>query len=105
MATALRKGPYQTNLLLAGHDDYTGASLYFIDYLAAMTKTNFAAHGYCASFVLAVMDREWRPKMDLDAAKVVISKCIHELKMRFLINQPNFIVKMVDSNGIKEIVL
>jgi 20S proteasome subunit beta 4 len=34
LATALRKGPYQTNMLLGGYDEQDGASLYFIDYLA-----------------------------------------------------------------------
>lgn len=52
LATALRKGPYSTNLLLAGVEEESGgeeavASLYYIDYLATMHKTKFAAHGFC----------------------------------------------------------
>jgi 20S proteasome subunit beta 4 len=33
LATALRKNPYQVNLLLGGFDKGLGASLFFIDYL------------------------------------------------------------------------
>jgi 20S proteasome alpha/beta subunit len=36
LAKALRKGPYQTNILLGGYDEKDGAALYFIDYLASM---------------------------------------------------------------------
>ena len=39
MAQALRsRGPYMVNLLLAGVEDDGTPSLYFMDYLAAMTK-------------------------------------------------------------------
>ena len=36
LATALRRGPYQTNLLLGGFDEKDGAALYYLDYLASM---------------------------------------------------------------------
>eukprot|EP01036_Dinobryon_divergens_P051778 gene51778-69300_t len=93
LAQALRKGPYQTNLLLAGYDQSTGSSIYFIDHLAAMSKVNFGAQGYAAYFVLSVMDRTWTPNMSLDEALDVIRKCIHELQTRFMVSQPVFIVK------------
>eukprot|EP00958_Prasinococcus_capsulatus_P011439 scaffold1136_cov399-Prasinococcus_capsulatus_cf.AAC.3 len=47
LATALRQGPYQTNLIVAGWDEKEGASMYWMDYLACMHKQNTAAHGYC----------------------------------------------------------
>lgn len=48
VAKALRsRKPYQVNLLLGGVDPITEEpSLYWIDYLAAMTKAPYAAHGY-----------------------------------------------------------
>jgi len=54
LAKALRKGPYQTNLLLAGFDAETpessgGVSLYFLDYLAAMSKVCNTAPIFCYS--------------------------------------------------------
>jgi hypothetical protein len=36
LAYALRKGPYQANLLLGGFDEKDGAALYFMDYLASL---------------------------------------------------------------------
>lgn len=102
MATALRKGPYQTNSLLAGYDK-NGASLYFLDYLAALAKVNFGAQGYASNFVLSVFDREWRENLTLEEGIEVIKKCIHELQTRFIISQPVFIVKVVDENGVRKI--
>ncbi len=104
MARALRKGPYQTNLLLGGCDVVQGSSvpsLYFIDYLSALAKVNYGAHGYAANFILSVLDRDWRTKMNLEEGLDVIKKCIKELNTRFLISQPKFIVKIVDQNGIR----
>jgi 20S proteasome subunit beta 4 len=105
MATALRKGPYQTNLLLGGFDEGNGPSLYFIDYLAALAKVDFGAHGYAANFILSVFDRDWKPNMSLEEGLGVIRKCVHELHTRFLISQPNFTVKVVDKDGIRTVTL
>jgi 20S proteasome subunit beta 4 len=98
-------------------------SLYVIDYLAALSKTNYGAHGYASNFILSVMDREWRKGMKLPEALEVAKKCIHELhtrfvpsaallsfshshshslphsRERFLISQPVFVVKVVDKDG------
>ena len=52
LATALRKGPYQTNLLLGGFDEKDGAALYFLDYLGSMQKVNFGAQRLCFEFHL-----------------------------------------------------
>ena len=40
--------PYQTNLLIAGHDKGKGASLFWCDYLATMHRMNVAGTGYGA---------------------------------------------------------
>lgn len=40
--------PYQTNLLIAGHDKGKGPSLFWCDYLATMHKMNVAGTGYGA---------------------------------------------------------
>ena len=101
LATALRRGPYQTNLLLAGYDAHLGPSLYFMDYLAAFSKVDFGAHGYAANFILSVFDRDWKPNMTLEQGLEVVKKCIHELHTRFMISQPNFVIKVVDEKGIR----
>jgi len=59
LATALRRAPYQVNLLIGGHDEDAGPSLYFMDYMACMHKMNYAAHGYAGYFLYALLDRHW----------------------------------------------
>jgi 20S proteasome subunit beta 4 len=44
----LMQGPYNTNLLIAGWDEKTGPSLYWMDYLATMHSMNVAGTGYGA---------------------------------------------------------
>lgn len=111
LATALRRGPYQANLLLAGYDEVpvdkenSSVSLYWMDYLSALSKVNFGAHGYAANFILSVFDRDWRAGMNLEEGLEVVRRCIHELKVRFLISQPVFIVKVVDKNGTRVVQL
>lgn len=105
LATALRKGPYQSNLLLAGFDTQDGVSLYHMDYMASLSKVNFGAHGYAANFILSVFDRDWKKGMNLQEGLEVVRRCIHELRTRFLISQPVFILKVVDSNGTRVVTL
>ncbi len=130
---ALRKNPYQVNLLVGGFDGVPNAdgivsssstvqvnpnssaasssassalgspSLYFIDYLGSSQKMNFAAHGYASYFIFSTMDCHWRPNMNLEQALVLVRKCIQELKTRFLVNQPNWKIKIADANGTRDI--
>eukprot|EP00493_Phyllostaurus_siculus_P007565 UN07649 len=58
MADYLRsRTPYTVNLLLAGVDKEDGPALYHMDYLGALAKAPFAAHGYGSFFSMSVMDR------------------------------------------------
>lgn len=90
---------------MAGYDEGVGPSLYWMDYLASFTKVKFGAHGYAGAFVSSVFDRDFKENMTEQEGIEVIKKCIHELKSRFLINQPNFTIKLVNKDGIKEIQL
>jgi 20S proteasome subunit beta 4 len=98
LATALRSSPYQVNLLLGGVDA-DGPSLYFLDYLASMDKLEYAAHGYCAYFCLSILDKYYKKDLTLEEGIDIIGKCITELRARFVINSPDFIIKVVDKNG------
>ena len=98
MATNLRKRMTQANFLLAGVDD-DGPGLYFMDYLATMHKMPFACHGHGAAFLLSIFDREWKPDLSLEEAKLVMEHCFEELKKRFMIAQPKFTIKIVDKDG------
>ena len=67
LAKALRsRSAYQTNVLIAGWDEDTGASLYFLDYLSTLHKQNTAAHGYGAFFSLALLDKSWSPGLSVE---------------------------------------
>ncbi|XP_063687947.1 proteasome subunit beta type-2-like isoform X2 [Bolinopsis microptera] len=104
MAQALRsRGPYMVNLLLAGVEDDGTPSLYFMDYLAAMTKEKFAAHGYGSFFILSTLDRYYREDMTKDQAVDLLKTCIREVQSRFIVNLNAFSVKIIDKDGIKEL--
>ncbi|CAE8600321.1 unnamed protein product [Polarella glacialis] len=68
LAAALRKGPYNVDLLVAGCDA-NGPALYFLDLYASLEKVNKGAHGYGAMFTLGLMDRYWKP----DLTSVVVA--------------------------------
>jgi 20S proteasome subunit beta 4 len=101
LADALRKNPYQTNLLLAGYDEKHGPSLYFIDYLASLQKLPFACHGYAGNFLLGLLDREYKADMTVDEAHALVLKCIEQLQTRMVLSQNKFTIKVVDANGIR----
>jgi 20S proteasome subunit beta 4 len=100
LATALRRGPYQVDVLLGGYDEKTGASLYFMDHLAALCKVKYSAQGYASNFCLSTMDRDYLDNCNKEDALKIIKKCIHELHTRFLLSQPNFIIKVIDKDGV-----
>ena len=101
LAGALRRGPYQTNILLGGYDADDGASLYFCDYMASLHKVPFGAHGYCSNFCLSIFDREWKADLTLEEGLEIVRKCKAELAARFLIAQPKFLVKIADADGVR----
>ena len=103
LAYALRRGPFQVNLLLGGYDAKDGASLYWMDYLAALSKVKYGCQGYSSNFCLSVMDKEYREDCSEADAIEIVHKCIHELETRFLLAQPNFIIKVIDKDGIRTI--
>merc|ERR1712112_219983 len=93
--------PYQVNLLIAGYDVETGkAELYFMDYLASMIKTPYAAHGYGGFFSTSVMDRHFKSDMTRQQAYALMIECVKEVQKRLVLNLPNFAVVVVDKDGI-----
>lgn len=102
LAAALRKGPYQVDVLLGGYDTVKQeAQLYFMDHLAALQKVKYNGQGYAAYFCLSIMDRDYIEGLDEAAAMQIMEKCIRALQKRFLLSQPNFIIKVVDKDGIR----
>ena len=42
-----------------------------------------------------------QPKMTLEEGLELVRKCIFELRTRFMLNQPTFMVKIVDAEGVR----
>lgn len=74
LATALRKSPYHTNLLLAGFDKDTGPALYWCDYLASLHHMNICGTGYGSYFVLSLFDKLWKPDITENEALELMKK-------------------------------
>ncbi|GAA0169179.1 protease [Lithospermum erythrorhizon] len=102
LATALRKNPYQVNVILAGYDQETGPSLYYIDYIATFHKVDKAAFGYGSYFALSMMDRHYRPDMTVEEAVDLVDQCLAEIRSRLVVAPPNFVIKIVDKDGARE---
>lgn len=119
LATALRKGPYQVNMLFAGYDAPKSAdarpmgddnneaegeaSLYAMDYLASCHKVDFGCQGYALYFLLGLLDKHYKKDMTLDEALAVLKLCVEEMKTRFVLNSIAFAVKVVDKDGIRSL--
>ena len=106
LAKSLRSkgGAVQCNALLGGVDSH-GPALYFIDYLGALQKVEYGAHGYCSNFALSIMDKQYRQNLSQDEAKEILKACAQQLQARFIINLPKFLIKTVTAEGTKEEVL
>ena len=102
LAEALRKGPYQVNLLIAGFDANSGPSLYFLDYLGALHRVHTGAHGYASYFALSLFDRFYHRDCSLEEGLQIVQQVITELRLRFLLKIGNIKVKVVDAQGIHE---
>jgi 20S proteasome subunit beta 4 len=98
-AENLRRGMKQVDMLLAGWDEDAGPSLYFLDYLASMQKLDNAAHGYGGFFVNSLLDAHWKKDMTEAEALQLVAQCVKEIQTRFMINQPYYLVKVVDKDG------
>jgi 20S proteasome subunit beta 4 len=102
LAAAFRKGPHQVNALLGGYDASTATgSLFFMDYLGSLQKIPYGCQGYASNFCLSIMDREHLAGVDEAAAIEIVKKCIYEMHTRFLISQQNFIIKVIDKDGVR----
>lgn len=51
------------------------------------------------------MDRYYKKDMNLEEVKKLMGMCIQELKTRFIVNMPNFNIKLVDKDGVHDVEL
>ena len=74
-----------------------------MDYLGNMRKLPYGAHGYCGYFIMSTFDRYYRKGLSLDDAILLCRKAIAEIKLRFMIDTGNYMCKVVDKDGVREI--
>ncbi|KAL4429629.1 hypothetical protein ABPG77_008678 [Micractinium sp. CCAP 211/92] len=103
LATALRKSPYQTNLLMAGYDEGSGPALYWCDYLATLHHMNICGTGYGSYFVLSMWDKLWHADLTQDEALEMMRKAVAEVRARLVVAPPKYLVKVVDRDGIRTV--
>lgn len=111
LANALRSrdGAYQVNCLFAGYDvpvsesddGEGGPRLYYMDYLGTLQPVPYAAHGYGASFVIALLDAKWRPDLTPQEGLDLMQKCCDEVKRRVVVSNSFFFVKAVSAKGVE----
>mmetsp|Transcript_11695 Transcript_11695/g.8533 ORF Transcript_11695/g.8533 Transcript_11695/m.8533 type:complete len:92 (+) Transcript_11695:17-292(+) len=91
---------------MAGYDEKEGvAKLYWMDYLGTLQQVQKGAHGYGAYFVSSVLDNNYQKDMTQEDGLEAVKKCILELKTRFIINQPKYLAKIVNKDGVKHVEL
>lgn len=102
LATALRRGPFLTNMVIAGFDSDTNEPcVYWLDYLAMLHKVNAAGHGYGSMFIKSILDNNWHENMQEDEALQLVRTCIREIQTRFVAAPSCYVVKVVDANGVR----
>jgi len=107
LAQSLRsRNPYAVNLLLGGYDISTNTpGLYWMDYLGTLAEVPFAAQGYGSYFVLSLFDRYHNPKAELPEALETLKRAIEEVQKRLIIGLPEWKIKVVDKDGVREVTL
>ncbi|XP_013191951.1 proteasome subunit beta type-2 [Amyelois transitella] len=95
--------PYIINMLIAGFDPGLGGQLYTMDFMAASVRVPFATHGFGGILCMGILDRFYKPTLSEPEAYEVIKTCISEIQQRLFLNLPNFQVKVVSKDGIKEL--
>ncbi|XP_047036192.1 proteasome subunit beta type-2-like [Helicoverpa zea] len=100
---ALKGGnPSMVNLLLAGYDEIEGGQLYSVDFLASSVRVPFGVHGFGGLLSLGIIDRNHKPELKEFEAYEIIKQCVHEVHTRLFVSLPNFLVKVINKDGIKD---
>ena len=90
------------NCLVGGYDVHEKeAKLFWLDYIGTLQQVTKGAHGYAGYFVNSVLDNAYKQGMSLDEGIEACKKCVIELRTRFIINQPNYVAKIVTKDGVQ----
>lgn len=106
LAAAIRKGPKQTNVLIAGVDMNEGTpspKLYTLDYFGSVCEVPFSGHGYAQYFVTSLMDTHWQPNMESGDLQKIIAYGMAEVRRRLMVQFPKFVVKEITKDGVRDV--
>jgi 20S proteasome subunit beta 4 len=113
LAQALRSedGAYLANCLLAGYDSPSSeydetpaeAHLYYLDYLGTLQSVPYGCHGYGTTFVVAMLDRLWRPDLTPQEGVDLMQKCCDEVKKRIIFANNKFFCRVITANGVEPV--
>jgi 20S proteasome subunit beta 4 len=87
--------------LFAGVDE-DGPSLYYLDYMGSLQEVNFTAHGYAAYFCLSLLDRQYKGDLTQEDGVKLMKEVIGQLRTRFIMHMPTFMLKTITADGITE---
>ncbi|MBZ3885693.1 Proteasome subunit beta type-2 [Sciurus carolinensis] len=93
--------PYHVNP--PGYDEHEGPALYYMNYLAALAKVPFAAHGYSAFLTLSILDQYYTPTVSHERAVELLRKCLEGLQKYLILNLPTFSVRIINKNSIHDL--
>ncbi|QPG74271.1 Proteasome subunit beta type-4 [Brettanomyces nanus] len=104
LAKSLRtRKPYQVNVMLAGLDKGEEPFLSMIDYMGTRVDLPYAAHGYAAFYTMSLLDRHYKPDMNVQDGMKLLDMCEAELAKRFPVEFKGLLVKVVDKKGIRNV--
>ena len=113
LAQALRSedGAYLANCLLAGYDTPASendesppaAHLFYLDYLGTLQAVPYGCHGYGTTFVVAMLDRLWRPDLTAQEGLDLMQKCCNEVKHRIIFANNKFFCKVITAKGVEAV--
>lgn len=66
-----------------------------------MQQLDKAAMGYAGFFVNSTLDAHWKQSLTETEGLELLEMCFAEIQKRFMISMPDFIIKVVDKNGIR----
>eukprot|EP00766_Chilomastix_caulleryi_P006065 gnl/Chilomastix_caulleri/794.p1 GENE.gnl/Chilomastix_caulleri/794~~gnl/Chilomastix_caulleri/794.p1 ORF type:complete len:203 (+),score=24.68 gnl/Chilomastix_caulleri/794:115-723(+) len=112
LARAVRKNPYNVDILIAGIDKIKEGenekaipSVYKLDYLGSLCNGKYLASGYCAYFVTALFDQLYKDDMNETEAVDLCKKAIRQLKRRFLLRPTEFALRIISKGGVEDIIV
>jgi len=74
--------------------------LFWLDEYGSIQNIQYGSHGLGSNFILSILDRQYSPNISREEAITLIRDCFHQLRTRYVINNPQPpCIKCVDAHG------